>query len=105
MLQGKEQKPSAWTITACSEWLSKDKIPSNDEFQDELWFIKLELIKYQTHITTMILLEKQQSESVNAMRSNSAYVSCDKYDYYISLGMMNRRCSLNNRHMQTTRMY
>jgi hypothetical protein len=42
ILQGKEPKPSAWTIAACLEWLSKSKIPSNDEFQEGLRFIKLE---------------------------------------------------------------
>jgi hypothetical protein len=63
ILQGKEPM-----IAACLEWLSKNKIPSNDEFQEELCFTKLELIKYQTHVTTMVLREKQQAESVNTSK-------------------------------------
>jgi hypothetical protein len=63
VLQGKEPKPSAWTISACPAWLSKNQIPSNDEFPDELRYIKKELIKYQTHVTTMVLSEKQQSDT------------------------------------------
>jgi hypothetical protein len=69
ILQGKEPKPLAWMIAACSEWLSKNKIPSNEEFKDELRFVKLELIKDQTHVTTMVLLEKEQAESVNISKT------------------------------------
>jgi hypothetical protein len=67
--QGKEPKPSAWTIAACSEWLFKNKIPSNEEFQDELRYIKTELIKYRTHVTNMVLSEKQQPESVHVSKN------------------------------------
>jgi hypothetical protein len=69
ILQGKEPKPLALTIAACSKWLSKNRIPSNDEFQDNMQYIKSELIKYQTHIRTIILLEKQQAESINTSKN------------------------------------
>jgi hypothetical protein len=69
ILQGKDPKPSAWMITAYSEWLSKNQIPSNEEFKDRLRFIKSELIKYQAHVTTMVLSEKQQAESINTSKN------------------------------------
>jgi hypothetical protein len=62
VLQCKEPKPSAWLISACLAWLSKNKMPGNNEFPDKLRYIKRELIKYETHVTTMVLSKKQQSE-------------------------------------------
>jgi hypothetical protein len=40
ILQGLESKPLARIILACSEWFSKNKIPSSDEFLDKLQFIR-----------------------------------------------------------------
>jgi hypothetical protein len=66
--QGKEPKPSAWTIAACTKWLLKNKIPSDDEFKEELPYIRSQLHKYKVHVTAMVLLDKA-AEGLNTSKN------------------------------------